>query len=141
MEENNNLSENEIDTNNTTTQVKTKAFEKNRKYIYVEQRNEILNRIYDVLQITETNKVFFSDFVEREEIANAILELEEDIKRYFNVSTWSSFKKNVVIKNNRALSIVKSVLKDMNVLFEKYNTKKKSYPNNDIIYVTQYRII
>ena len=126
---------------NVETNRKTKSFEKNKKGIYIDERKDVLIRLYEILQITETNKIFFSDFVDREDITNAIMTLEEDIVKYYNVSTWASFKKNVTLKNGRSLSMVKSILKDMDIKIEKLNTRVKRNPKEDPIYTTQYRIL
>ena len=126
---------------NVETNRKTKSFEKNKKGIYIDERKDVLRRLYEILQITETNKIFFSDFVDREDITNAIMTLEEDIVKYYNVSTWASFKKNVTLKNGRSLSMVKSILKDMDIKIEKLNTRVKRNPKEDPIYTTQYRIL
>jgi hypothetical protein len=127
--------------NNVETNKKTKLFEKNKKGIYIDERKDVLRRLYEILQITDTNKIFFSDFVDREDITNAIMTLEEDVIKYYNVSTWASFKKNVTLKNGRSLSMVKSILKDMDIKIEKLNTRVKRNPKEDPIYTTQYRIL
>jgi hypothetical protein len=123
------------------SQSKVKTFEKNKKGIYIDERKEVLKRLYEILQITDTNKIFFSDIVERPDITYLIMGLEDDVKKYYNVSTWASFKKNVTLKNGRSLSMVKSILKDMNIDLEKLNTRIRRDPKEDMIYTTQYRIL
>lgn len=117
---------------------KKKAYEKNKKKNYVDERNEVLLRLYNILGVTDTNREFSSDYIEEsEERTNAIYELEPDIIKYFNVSTWSSFKKDIVI-SRRALSIVKSLLKDMNVNYDALNVRKMQ--KGEVKHITIYKL-
>ncbi len=115
---NNNDNNNDNNNNNKKTRIKNK----NKKYI--DERNDVLARLYQIIGITDTNKQFSSNHIEEsEEIINRIYELEPDIKKYYSVSTWPSYKKDVIV-TRRPLSIVKSLLKDMNINYETLNVRK-----------------
>jgi hypothetical protein len=79
---------------------------------YDKERNEILNKIFNILDINQNNNKFMLDSLESNiEKQNKIFELESDIKKVFICSHWSCFnKKNA---KRRYLSIIKYVLKEM----------------------------
>jgi len=96
--------------NNNITQKKKKI--KNKEKIFVVERTNILNKLKNIT----SNKFYSHDIETDQEKQMSILAIEDDIKKYFNVSNWSAFKSTKVLsKEKRPLSIVKSVFKDMNV--------------------------
>lgn len=79
---------------------------------YVKERNEILNKIFNILEINQNNNKFMLDSLESNiEKQNKIFELESDIKKVFICSRWTCFIKPDM--KRRYLSIVKYVLKEM----------------------------
>ena len=69
--------------------------------------------------------VFCSHEIESNDDKKRLIEeLNEDILKYFNVSTWSAFKQNQVVEK-KAISTIRSIFKEMNVDYESYTSKKK----------------
>lgn len=88
---------------------------KNKEKIFKTQRKEILDKI---LVITGTT-FHTHDIDTNLDKQQKILELEPQIKQYFNVSNWSAFKNTKQLGDGkRPISIVKSVLKDMGIEYQ-----------------------
>jgi len=106
----------DIDDIDNIEQKTKRTFTKNKKKLFTKQRIVIMQKIFNIIGITDKNRSFYSNFIEdSEEICAQIYQLEEDIQKYFYVSAWPAFKKNSKLTDKKALSIVKSVLKDMNI--------------------------
>ena len=116
MEENKNEN-NEIDNEQNNVNVKNVRL-KNIKF--KEERKIVLNRILEILEINDSNKIFYSHILDdNEEMQNQILELDNEIERVFKVSLWVAYKpttRNTI--ERRYLALVKSVFKDMGVKYE-----------------------
>ena len=69
------------------TKIKDKIKHKNKRF--PEQRNNILNTIYNILEINNINKRFTAK--KAEEKSEEILALSNEILMYFSCSTWSAF--------------------------------------------------
>jgi len=105
--------------------------------MYTKEREVILNKIFEILNINENNNTFFlSDLDSDKKIQNNILELESDIRRYFVCCQWACFNnKNI---KRKVLSIIKNIVKIMeysmisNRKFRKIENSKERY--RDTIY-------
>lgn len=85
---------------------------KNEKY--TEERKQLLNKILKILNITKENNTFFINELEKDDAKKQqILELVDDIKKYFSCCSWVYFSKTHV--PHPLTSLIKSILKDMNV--------------------------
>jgi len=120
---------------------KEKYFLKNKKRIYLDERKCVLNRLYEIIGITETNREFYSDSFDNDDISNEIYGLEPDILKYFNVSGWAAFKKLDTPLNKRPLSLVKSILKDMNIEYSSINLRIRKDPKDAPVNITQYKLL
>ena len=96
---------------------------------FTNERNDILQKILNILEITEKNKMFsLKELDENNDKQNNIIALEDNIKKYFLCSRWTYFSnKNRKFKRNY-LSLIKAIMKDMNVKMTSYTLVKK---NND----------
>lgn len=83
---------------------------------YMNERNEVLKKILNILEITEINKMLsLKSLDENIEKQNQILELESDIRNFFVCSRWTYFSnKNRKFKRNY-LSLIKAIMKVMKV--------------------------
>lgn len=80
---------------------------------YEEERKQVLQKLLDILGITDTNKMFsLKELDSNQQKQNDILALESDIKKYFNYGNWTCFKKPC---KRRFLSLAKYVMKDCNI--------------------------
>jgi len=112
---------------------------KNKHRLYALERKQILNKIFDIIGITETNKKFYSHEIENDSIKKQkIFDLEPEINKYFIVCTWTAFKPKRNIER-RAISIIKSLLKDMKIDVLTYQIKIKN-ENNKYITTTGHEL-
>ena len=82
--------------------------------LYNEDRQIIINKLFEILEITEFNKSFslhkMDDNIEKQQ---QVLDLEQDIKKYFICSKWTCIHKKDV--QRKWLSIIKYVFRDMDI--------------------------
>jgi len=128
---------NDIDNNlNNDTNEKKKI--RNKDKLYPVERKQLLDKLLLILMNSNEN-TFCSHEIESNEDKKANIEsLSDDIKKYFNVSTWSAFKTNQVV-DKKTMSTVRSIFKEMNVNCETYSSKKKEKDKtiNTIIYIVK----
>ena len=129
--QNNTYSETQDDLISTDKKKKVR----NKNKLYPEERKQVLNRLMSILMKDNENTFCSHEIESNEQKKNQIEELNEDILKYFNVSTWSAFKQNQVVEK-KAISTIRSIFKEMNVDYETYTSKKKE--NDKIINTTIY---
>jgi len=79
---------------------------------YQKEQIEILNKLNNILGITETNDTFYLHTIDDDEIKkNQIIALLDDCKLYFTTGGWAVICKPAHVR--RYLSIVRSIYKDM----------------------------
>ncbi len=95
---------------------------------YTNERNELLQKIINILGISkENNMISLKKMDENIELQNKILELIPDIKKYFLCSRWSYFSNQHTDFKRSYLSLIKSVLKSMDInIKSKIITRKLS---------------
>jgi hypothetical protein len=93
-----------------------------------------------MLKIIDGDKFYSHEIDNNKEMQQKILQLSDDIQKYFNVSNWSSFKKSIKLDDcTRTISIIKSVLKMMGI---KFQSKTYAYKLKvGYIHTTEYDII
>lgn len=90
-----------------------KVGKNSKKDKFVVERQTVLDQLYIILGITETNKVFYLEELEKNrDKQNQIIELLPNIKKYFSCSVWSYFSKPRYTGECYA-SLVKSLIKNM----------------------------
>ena len=138
----NNELNNILDNNNTIgdnidDSINKKKFQRFKFIIYKKEQKEILDKVFNILSICDNNNIFQSHIIDHNSnIQNKILELDDNIKKYFKTSTWPAYK-NFNIER-RYLSIIKSIMKDMDVIYTSLSCKIKY--NNRIVNSTIYTI-
>lgn len=96
---------------------------------YVKERKEVLDKLLKILGISETNKVFYVDDLEKDEIRQKqILDLVDDVKICFTCSGWPYFSKKNIQK--QYLSLAKSILKNQNIKFNLRSVKDAKTQRN-----------
>ena len=98
---------------------------------YSKERDELLLKIFDILKVTKKNEYLIFNINELDkniDMQNEILELEPLMKKYFYYSRWSYYSSEKVKTKvkNKPLSLIKSILKDMN-----YECISKRYINKE----------
>ncbi len=110
-----------------------KVHNKKEKFSY--ERQELLKKVNEILNITDTNRQFYGYLVNND----AILGLTEEFKKYFQTSNWPALRKNSIVEN-KALGMIKSLYKDMGVKFDITSCKFKDKNNvriNTTLYVLE----
>ena len=100
------------------------------------EREDICNKIITILELTEDNTFLLCELDEDIEKQNKLLELKEEIQKYFACSTISSFKPNFECKRPY-LNIIRSILRKQNYTFigNDYTIKINNIPKKTIKYV------
>ena len=103
---------------------------------YQNKREEICNKIITILELKEDNTFLLYELDDDIEKQNKILELKEEIQKYFACSTISSFKPNFDCKRPY-LNIIRSILRKQNYNFigNDYTIKINNIPKKTIKYV------
>lgn len=87
---------------------------------YVTQREEICNKILDILNLNENEYFLLCDLDKDSYKQQQILALKDDIKAYFACSTISTFKPNFECKRPY-LNIIRSILRQQGYTVESEN--------------------
>ena len=114
---------------------------KTKTDLYTKEREIILDKLFQILNINEKNNTFFlGDLDADEDKQNQILVLETDIRKYFASAHWACFNNHNI--KRKVLSIIKNVGKIMNYNIisnrkyrkcEETNTKyRDTMPSKDI---------
>lgn len=103
---------------------------------YQNEREEICNKIITILELKEDNTFLLYELDDNIEKQNKILELKEEIQKYFACSTISSFKPNFECKRPY-LNIIRSILRKQNYNFigNDYTIKINNIPKKTIKYI------
>jgi len=115
------MEDNDLQNNNMLNE-EPKQKVRNKKKVFENERKIILNKMYDIVGLNDKNYFCSTDINDSENIQNQILQMSDDIKKYYATSTWSVFKNSIDVENI-ALSIIKSLLKDNNIPYESKTQK------------------
>jgi hypothetical protein len=104
---------------------------------YQTEREDLCIKIISILELKgEDNSFLLCDLDQDTEKQNKILEMKEDIQKYFACSTISSFKPNFECKRPY-LNIIRGILRKQNYQFigSDYTIKIDGVPKKTIKYV------
>ncbi len=83
---------------------------------FTNERKEILQKIFNILEISDNNKTLsLKKLDEDENKQKSIIELENDIKKYFVCSRWTYFSNKKREFKRNYLSLIKAIMKDLDV--------------------------
>ncbi len=108
---------------------------------FTKERQELLQKMLTILGITEENKMFsLKKLDEDPEKQKQILDLVEDIKKYFICSKWAYFSNQTKEFKRLYLSLIKAVFKDMKVkIFSSFlHIKKDDKTQYETFYVLDF---
>ena len=105
---------------------------------YQTEREDICNKLINILQLGEDNTFLLCDLDNDIEKQNQILDMKEEIQKYFACSTISSFKPNFDCKRPY-LNIVRSILRKQQYIIE-INDYCIKYENGLIRKTMKYKI-
>jgi len=94
---------------------------------YPKEREEICNKIINILQLAPDNSFLLSELDADEDKQQAILEMKQEIQKYFAVSALTAYIPNKECARP-ALCIAKGILRKQNYFFEgkSFNSKYDS---------------
>ena len=84
---------------------------------FVNEREEVCNKIISIINLDDNGCILLSELDLDINKQNKIIELKEEIQKYFAVSTISSFKPNFQCKRPY-LNIIRSILRQQGYIFE-----------------------
>jgi hypothetical protein len=105
---------------------------------YQNEREEICNKIITILDLKEDKCFLLCELDDNIEKQNKILQLKEEIQKYFACSTISSFKPNFECKRPY-LNIIRSILRKQNYNIENSDFWLK-YENGFLKRTIKYKI-
>ena len=103
---------------------------------YLSEREEICNKIISIINLDHDGCILLSELDLDINKQNKIIELKDEIQKYFACSTISSFKPNFDCKRPY-LNIVRSILRQQNYTFigNDFTIKIENVPKKTIKYV------
>jgi len=114
-----NNSNNTLTSNSETPNENNKRCKKRstKKELFRNQREEIIKKINNLLEITEKkNYVYLYDIENGENIKNEINKMSDEIKKYFRVGNWNYY----IMKNNGEkpleIGLIRAVYRDEDIL-------------------------
>jgi len=90
---------------------------------FKDEREDICNKLIEILDLDEKNSFLLNDLDNDTDKQNAILNMKDEIKKYFAVSCISAFKPNFECKRPY-LNIVRSILRKQNYEFNRMPIEK-----------------
>jgi hypothetical protein len=102
-------------------------------------RNDVLQKLFTILDISENNnKISLKKLDKDLNIQKQIINLENDVQKYFDCSKWSYFINGNRKFKRKYLSLIKTIFNDMNVkiitsILIKNIDSKKTYETYYII--------
>lgn len=102
--------------------------------IYEKEQKEVLEKLYKITGVTNTNKLIaFYDVESDQKKIDSLLALKDDIKKYFKASS-SDYKE---VKKEH-ISVIKNVLNQMKISFV---TTKKNLHRNGVSHTSMVIVI
>ena len=103
-----------------------------KKVYFEKEQREIYDKIIGILGLTKENNTFtLYDLSKTPEKIQQILELKEDIAKYFSASGWICFKKENYDGDKEHIVLLRNILKALNVKYKvetlKYKIEKYAY--------------
>jgi hypothetical protein len=102
---------------------------------YKEEREEICNRLLDILNLDDNKSFLLCDLDEDIERQTAILSMKEEIKKCFAVSSLATFKNDRECKRPY-LNIVRGILRKQGYTFE--GKDNKILKSHNLLSTTKY---
>lgn len=120
------------DNNSNNKKIKIR---RDKKTYYQNERNNILQQLIALMNLNDDNSTLLVELYDNKELINLLIQLVDDIKKYYRCSTWGYF---VAINNGYGdkcdeITLLRSIFKDHDyTIFSKdviteYNGVKKRY--------------
>lgn len=110
-----------------------KIIRRNKKLFYHNERNEILNKLIQLMNFNNDKSILLVQLKDNQELINYLISITDNIKKYYRCSTWGYFVSINNGENADEISLLKAIFKDHGYrIFSKditaeYNNVKKRY--------------
>lgn len=110
-----------------------KIIRRNKKLFYHNERNEILNKLIQLINFNNDKSILLVQLKDNQELINYLTSITDNIKKYYRCSTWGYFVSINNGENADEISLLKAIFKDHDYrIFSKditteYNNVKKRY--------------
>ena len=94
--------------------IKRKRGQPSKAVKYPNERLDIAKKILKIIKITKDNKTIILNNFNLEQ-QQEILDLENEIRKYFNAGNWTVFKKGVEVEKCY-LSIIRNVMREVGII-------------------------
>lgn len=127
------MSDNSINSNDNNSNSDKKKIRRNKKTYYSNERENVFQQLKSLMDLNEDNSILLAKLQDNNELKKKLIELNEDIKKYYRCSTWGYF---VSVNNGEKgdeITLLRSIFKDHDYkIFSKdiiteYNGIKKRY--------------
>ena len=95
---------------------------------YKDERETICNKILEILDLDENNSILLFDLEKDITKQNLILDMKEEIRKYFAVSCLTPFKPNATC-NRPYVNIIRGILRQQGYTFQGCNVSIKNEKN------------
>jgi hypothetical protein len=93
-----------------------------KKVYFEKEQREIYDKIIGILGLTKENNTFtLYDLSKTPEKIQQILDLKEDISKYFSAGKWICFKKEGYQSDKEHIVLLRNILKTLNVDYKVYS--------------------
>jgi hypothetical protein len=96
-----------------------------KEVLYVKERDEIMLKILNIINITKNNNKIKKEDLEKDEVRIGIRNLIDDIKKYYKTSNWRSMK----TWKDKEINLINNVLKEHDIDILKIDKKRKCEDN------------
>ena len=89
-----------------------KKIRRNKKTFYSNERENILQQLKNLMNLNNDNTILLNKLQDNQELKNKLIELTDDIKKYYRCSTWGYF---VSVNNGEKgdeITLLRSIFKD-----------------------------
>ncbi len=106
---------------------------------FANERNEILHKLLNILEISETNKILSLKILDNNpEKQQQIINLVPEIQKYFICSKWTYFSNKKRDIKRTYLSLIKAIIRDLNINMTTTTAIKRD--ENNIIHRETYYV-
>ncbi len=105
---------------------------------YQNEREDICHKLIDIIQLDESHSFLLCELDGNLEKQTAILDMKEEIQKYFACSAISSFRKNVESKRPY-LNIIRGIVKQQNYTVDRISLEIPQ-ENGSFFRTSKYRI-
>ncbi len=102
------MSDNSSDNNENNI----KKIRRNKKTFYSNERENILQQLKNLMDLNNDNTILLNKLQDNLELKNKLIEITDDIKKYYRCSTWGYFVSVNNGEKGEEITLLRSIFKD-----------------------------